>query len=555
MSLPTVPPGTNPFTVYKAALHSMLYPNPSSGFKIRLGVLFGMAGLLIILSIAHWVVLFRDWRKNRRGSPLWLFRLADRLSGRYIVTNGKLVLSLFSLITAAVFIGQIYDIYHAFIQQGSQSQSAAIRTWATLPLFMQGWLMPWASLQASILASEADNKPLLSARVANVLFAGVGGLFFLGLVASNIVNTIAGSNVWHQFEKIYSAMGRYEEAWTPTSDAITPLLALNGELQELTRRVEYNRTVQLGTLGVWLLIPICVITVNVASLRLSRLMHRQVQFNIEQFIGPFGQDTQVSHHSNSSGQKSHGRPSISAQSADLIKKLRDGRLSVSHLTRSDLMRLANRRGSGPERERVRHIQALQKAEKDLVVTSYVILTAILAIFAICIYYLYVIAARKSTSTWGNIETSLTATAWIYLTALNLVLISLLWFNWNARSIQLGDSMTTSWVSGPNRPTMTSTGSMVHAAAASRTGSADPAVVIDFDSGAVSSTSSAHLQLPKFAPTGGELDCFAWPTKSVDGSSKEHSRTEVLRFADEDEEEAQARAFARRESEAPSYVGR
>ncbi|GAA6055707.1 hypothetical protein JCM3770_001031 [Rhodotorula araucariae] len=499
MSLPTVPPGTNPFTAYKAALEMTLYPDTPTGFKVRLGVLFGLAGLLIILSIVHWVLLFRDWRTNRRGSPLWLFRVTDRFSGRLIVTNGKLVLSLFSLITAVVLVGQLYDIYRTFVEHGSQSQSAAIRTWATLPIFMQGWLMPWASLQASILASEHDNKPLLSPRLANVLFAGVGGLFFLGLVASNIVNTVAGTKVWEQFEEIYRAMGLYEAEWTPSSNTIVPLLALSTQLQELTRRVDKNRTVQLGTVGFWLLIPICVIAVNVASLRLSRLMHRQVRFNIEQFIGPYGQDTQISHHSGGSAQKASCRPSISANSAEVVRKLRDGRLNVAHLTRTELGQLAKRRGSGPERERVRQIQVLQKAEKDLVVTSYVVLTAILAMFGVCIYYLYVIATRKASRSWGTVETSLTAAAWVYLIALNLVFISLLWFNWNARSIGLDDSVTTSWVSGPNHPIITTTSSAAHVKVPARNGSSNPEVVIDLNSGVVSTPD--HLQLPNLPSPG------------------------------------------------------
>lgn len=52
MSLPTVPPGTNPFTVYKAALDATVYPTPPDGFKVRLGVLFGLSGLYVYL--ARW---------------------------------------------------------------------------------------------------------------------------------------------------------------------------------------------------------------------------------------------------------------------------------------------------------------------------------------------------------------------------------------------------------------------------------------------------------------------------------------------------------------------
>lgn len=102
--------------------------------------------------------------------------------------------------------------------------------------------MPWAALQASILASEHDNKAILSPRVANGLFAGLGGFFFLGLIASNVVNTIAGERVWSQYEKAYGLLSRFEAEWTPTTNVVVPLLQVGPELQELNRRADYNQT-------------------------------------------------------------------------------------------------------------------------------------------------------------------------------------------------------------------------------------------------------------------------------------------------------------------------
>jgi hypothetical protein len=51
----------------------------------------------------------------------------------------------------------------------------------------------------------------------------------------------------------------------------------------------------------------------------------------------------------------HARGSASGET--LRQKLRDGRMSISHLSRGDLMKLANRRGSGMDRERVKNIRA------------------------------------------------------------------------------------------------------------------------------------------------------------------------------------------------------
>lgn len=45
MSVPSVPPGTNPYTAYLAALDTLFYPTPTPGFKIRIIVLFVVHGL------------------------------------------------------------------------------------------------------------------------------------------------------------------------------------------------------------------------------------------------------------------------------------------------------------------------------------------------------------------------------------------------------------------------------------------------------------------------------------------------------------------------------
>jgi hypothetical protein len=50
MSLPVVPPGANPFKVYADTIEGTFYGSPTSGFRVRLGVLFGMTALCVLLS-------------------------------------------------------------------------------------------------------------------------------------------------------------------------------------------------------------------------------------------------------------------------------------------------------------------------------------------------------------------------------------------------------------------------------------------------------------------------------------------------------------------------
>ncbi|GAA5859172.1 hypothetical protein JCM8547_008901 [Rhodosporidiobolus lusitaniae] len=487
--LPDVPPGTNPFTVYLAVVHKSFYGEPTSGFKVRLGLLFGMTGMIIIFAIVNWVLILREAKRNGRGSPWWLFRLADRQSGRYIVTNGKLALSLMSVITGAVMMGQIVDLWQVFVNHASQSRSSIIRTFAVLPLLLQGWLMPFAALQASLLASDHTSSSLMSARIANFLFAGVGTIIFLGVVASGVVNSQSSQATWNQAAKIMNSLRTAEANWTPEQNTLPVLLQIQPEFVELTKRISHNQTVQLACISSWIVIPVLVILVNIASLRLSRLMHRQVQFNIDQFLGPLGTETQLSRRSNNSN--GNGRGSVSGAVAlgmtqpeekresvrggekkketkfgdmllpvahtkrgsaagDSIKqKLRDGRMSISHLSRGDLTKLANRRASAPDRERIRQIQSLMKAEKDLVVTSYVVLVAICAILGVCIFFLVTIATADINSLgWPTMEATLTAAIWIYDVALNLVLISLLWFHWQARSVKVDGETSTTFFGQP-----------------------------------------------------------------------------------------------------------
>lgn len=45
MSLPAVPDGVNPWTVYQAVLNDSLYKNPPGSLKARLIVLFALNGV------------------------------------------------------------------------------------------------------------------------------------------------------------------------------------------------------------------------------------------------------------------------------------------------------------------------------------------------------------------------------------------------------------------------------------------------------------------------------------------------------------------------------
>lgn len=89
------------------------------------------------------------------------------------------------------------------------------------------------------------------------------------------------------------------------------------------------------------------------------VISKQITFNVEQAVGTLatGGDTHLTY-----------RSMGSVLSTDSTR--RDSVGNRGRLSRTEMSYLANRRGSnGTEMERIRHIQALQKAKRDLVVVS------------------------------------------------------------------------------------------------------------------------------------------------------------------------------------------
>lgn len=130
--------------------------------------------------------------------------------------------------------------------------------------------------------------------------------------------------------------------------------------------------------------------VNAGSLRLAALIRKQISFNINQVARPAGStDTSWTMKTLKTVEKddkrrasldvgtaialaAEKRPSIGEKRSSVDKRVsldHGVRSSVgkSHLSRDDMKYLASRRGSEHDRERLKHIQALQKAERDLVV--------------------------------------------------------------------------------------------------------------------------------------------------------------------------------------------
>jgi hypothetical protein len=222
-----------------------------------------------------------------------------------------------------------------------------------------------------------------------------------------VINIVTGNLLWPECFTLENALRDLEAGWTPGDETLVTLLAsgsrsliqqasgtsnvlsqvrwtpcddkVRGPFADLCLSFCFSkRRTNTAQLAVMTVAPVIVILarllccflcahsgfwpkqVNLGSLRLALLIGQQIAFNIEQCIGPLGVETEITlgttttTTSHSEAKAMAGRGSVGSR---------------SHLSRSDSKYLATRRGSGPEKESLRSIQALQKAENDLFVVS------------------------------------------------------------------------------------------------------------------------------------------------------------------------------------------
>lgn len=150
---------------------------------------------------------------KRKGGKLWLFRFVQRPSGRYIATkcvlaprcegaqadlpsslpSPNLITSVLAILSGAVILGRLQDSWFVYLYQSSQAESIAWRSFCYIPLVLHAWLVSWALLQAFLLTPDQHDSHLLSARVANTLFLGVGSVLAIALLVGRSLQCAWGS--------------------------------------------------------------------------------------------------------------------------------------------------------------------------------------------------------------------------------------------------------------------------------------------------------------------------------------------------------------------------
>jgi hypothetical protein len=110
---------------------------------------------------------------------------------------------------------------------------------------------------------------------------------------------------------------------------------------------------------------------------------------------------------------------------------------LNHLTRDELRYLASRRGAGPEtQERIRGVQALQRAERDLVIIAGVLTFAMAAVAANLGILLYCLIHYTDPSLvpWALYETTQLGLVWMYMVLVPIIFVALIASKYISRDI-------------------------------------------------------------------------------------------------------------------------
>ncbi|KAM0789917.1 hypothetical protein ACM66B_006758 [Microbotryomycetes sp. NB124-2] len=448
-SLPTVPPGENPWTVYIAAFELAVKKQPPPGFRGRLIALITLTAFTALLGLLYSVILVQDGFQrgdNGKRKGIWLFRTVSRANGSFIITNTRISMA---LCTCAIEFGYFQDIWSVSILGGSQANSTAWRNLAFIPLFIHGWIITWGSLQAFLLTTDHHHRQLLPPMLANVLFVGLGSILFLACIGVAVANIVYGNKLLATYNGLLGQLTANEAAWQPSDNYLVQLVSLSPRIQKLLAQAQDVRKYNLIQLCVMTLVPVIVLVICANSLRLAMVIRTQIIFNIEQ-CRKHAEATRTIN-------TIQGLPPALDEKTSRFKEPRQSVVSImsinrQHLSRNELRQLAHRRGSGPEdRERLRHIQALQKAENDLVVISVIVLLAISAITAMCGYAIAAVAKYTTLTNipWLGYEILLVGAEWVYAVAVSAVLVGLIWNAWSSRSLAEDEGSSNFWSSTSN----------------------------------------------------------------------------------------------------------
>ncbi|BGP07884.1 hypothetical protein JCM10049v2_003729 [Rhodotorula toruloides] len=283
-TLPTPPAGANPYEYWIAATESVQRTRMSDkiGLDVRLSILCALLTFVFFAAVANLCITIIDSR--RRGKALFLWRLVARTRGQYIVGNRQLLEPILTLITTPLFIAHVAVEWTGTLGSGGVESVGALRVTPWTLLFLQLWIVSWASLQGYIITSGEASRGLrwLSPRLANSIFLGVGLIMLAGLIVCDVLAARAAVNQDAAVDRLIDQLRNLAPSW---SGSIAP--DVMGTLQAGWSRVMgYSSNVLTyarALMAIYAVSPFFTALVNAACIALLIVVRQQIKENYRTF--------------------------------------------------------------------------------------------------------------------------------------------------------------------------------------------------------------------------------------------------------------------------------
>ncbi|BGP43444.1 hypothetical protein JCM10449v2_007479 [Rhodotorula kratochvilovae] len=300
MSLPTVPPGQNPWAVYLDTLEGVMYPKlrNAHGFSTRAYILMGVCAYGILISLVYGAVAAR--RVRRQGKSYWVAKKVD----------GYLVLNLAFFVPCGGAISCAFMLTYTALQHRLFTLSVhpnhaiystnAFRSFCWLPLVLHGYCLTAAAAQACLVVcsrtAAAESIPTQRARglrpfargahmpsptVVNSAFWVGLAVLVLGLLLPDILFTVSWTRFYRQIAALERFLVAQRALWvsataTPTSGA--QLLDLLSHFNAVTAADARNHGYQRAVVYALIVAPALLALVTAAAgLLLHVLLWRQIR--------------------------------------------------------------------------------------------------------------------------------------------------------------------------------------------------------------------------------------------------------------------------------------
>ncbi|GAA5835621.1 hypothetical protein JCM11251_002979 [Rhodosporidiobolus azoricus] len=471
-ALPPPPAGANPFAYWSAVVRSVLYRRPGNGsaFDARLIVLSILFVYLTAAAIVSLVLTLVDYR--RRGKSVFLWKLVLKERGRYIVGNQQLLEPILTIVVAAIFLAHTVVDWLWTFGKGSYAVVAPLRlaTWSTL--FVQLWIVGWASLQSFVITAGEGNIPLryFPAKVANTVFLFLGVAFTVLLVVGVGLASADSRAIWLSYRELQRRLIASIPIYPAAVDDATANRVADLWSQFLDKGKE---TVDMMRIEVMIFAVSASVTTltSMGGIALLVLVRRQISANYSNFVGSQNQpafdlppvagsarEVEIDEHgaagSADSAQSAPAQPPPGAFAISITPATplipEDPRFSSSTAdtedatiassqksslgddtppepsggserkkkgrrrppSRSTVRRMAGNHAGGVAAAHARNLQQLHRAESDLFITCCSSISTSIAFVALS-SWVYVVIPTADALTWGELEVAIFLGSWLY----------------------------------------------------------------------------------------------------------------------------------------------